>query len=153
MQSLIPNTSAKTLHASNFHTALGKPPSSCSSVTCKSLFKLATPKYLLTCRPFFGAILFGVEGMSQPSSCHLLLGTSWAQKNWNILKKKSGKKKSMWRNWIINSWSRNAWLVTTVRPPSSGASGCELKGPTAISESVLAFFITIFKILFSKNIR
>lgn len=109
----------KPLPASNPHTAPGKPPSPSSIETCKSLFKL------LTFRPFLGALLLGVEGGE--SICSLLLDNWWAQKNWNILKKKQGEKKSMWRNWIIDSCSRNAWLVATVRSPSSGTPGCELK--------------------------
>lgn len=117
--------------------AAGKPPSSCCSVT---------PKHLLTCRPFLGALLFGVRGVSQPSICYLLLDNCWAQKNWNILKKKQGKKKSIWRNWIINSCSRNASLVETARSSSSGAPGCDLKGPVTTSESVVASFFNSLRI-------
>lgn len=47
------------LHSSR---TAGMPLSSCRSVTCKWLFKLVTPKHLLTCRPFLGAMLFGVRG-------------------------------------------------------------------------------------------
>lgn len=69
--------------------AAGKTPSSCSSVTCESLFKLVTPNYPLTCRPFLGALFFGVEGMSQPSRCYLLLGSEKLEHP----QEKAGKKK------------------------------------------------------------
>lgn len=64
---------------------------------------------------------------SQPPGCYLLLENCLAQQNWDVLKKKKkkGKKKSMRRDWMINSCSRNAWSVVAARCPSSEAPGSE----------------------------
>lgn len=151
MQNLIPNTSAEPLPASSSHIALGLQGSHLAPVAVwhASHSSNLSPQNTFWLVGHSLGHYYGVEGVSQPSSCYLLLDNCWAQKNWNILKRKQGKKKSMWRNWIINSCSRNALLVASVRFPSSRAPGCELKGPIATSESVLA----VLFFLFSKNIR
>lgn len=102
MQNLTRNTPAKPLPASNFPIALG------SQDTTWLLWQCDLLATLQGCHPQNTVWLVGhslrhfssvLRGASQPPGYYLLLDNwCWAQQNEDILKKKKGENKSMWRD-------------------------------------------------------